>query len=54
LVVATAILTIVSGLLYSWLGAKAFIAMSVLCLMALPIAFSLANALGPIHSEPEA
>ena len=51
---ATAILTIVSGLLYSWLGAKAFIAMSVLCLMALPIAFSLANASGPIHAEPEA
>jgi len=52
--VATSILTIVSGLLYSWLGAKAFIAMSVLCLMALPIAFSLANASGPIHAEPEA
>jgi MFS transporter, PPP family, 3-phenylpropionic acid transporter len=52
--VATAILTIVSGLLYSWLGAKAFIAMSVLCLMALPVAFTLANASGPIHSEPEA
>jgi len=51
---ATAVLTIASGLLYSWLGSKAFIAMSVLCLMALPIAFSLANASGPNHSEPEA
>jgi MFS_1 like family len=38
---ATAILIVVSGWLYSSLGAYAFLVMSGLCLAALPVAFSL-------------
>ena len=41
---ATAILTIASGWLYSALGGLAFLAMSLLCLAALPVAFSLLGA----------
>lgn len=37
----TAILTIASGWLFAWLGGQAFIAMSLLCIAALPVAFSL-------------
>ena len=35
----TAILTITSGWLYSWLGAQAFFAMSLLCIASLPVTF---------------
>jgi MFS transporter, PPP family, 3-phenylpropionic acid transporter len=41
---ATAFLTLVSGWLYSWLGGLAFIGMGLLCIAALPVAFSLVNA----------
>jgi hypothetical protein len=35
---------VVSGWLYAWLGGQAFLAMSLLCLAALPVAFSLITA----------
>ena len=38
---ATALLTLVSGLLYGQMGAQAFLVMSLLCLTALPLAISL-------------
>jgi PPP family 3-phenylpropionic acid transporter len=41
---ATALLTIISGYVYSQIGAGAFIVMSLLCLAALPIARSLSTA----------
>jgi PPP family 3-phenylpropionic acid transporter len=40
----TALLIVVSGWLYAWLGGQAFLAMSLLCLAALPVAFSLITA----------
>jgi PPP family 3-phenylpropionic acid transporter len=43
---ATAILIVVSGWLYSSLGAYAFLVMSGLCLAALPVAFSVRSAAG--------
>jgi PPP family 3-phenylpropionic acid transporter len=48
---ATAILTIASGWLYALLGGLAFFAMSLLCLAALPVAFSLISASDPISAE---
>jgi PPP family 3-phenylpropionic acid transporter len=41
---ATALLTLASGWLYSWLGGLAFFAMGLLCIAALPVAFSLISA----------
>jgi PPP family 3-phenylpropionic acid transporter len=37
---ATALLTLASGWLYSWLGGLAFFAMGLLCIAALPVVFS--------------
>jgi MFS transporter, PPP family, 3-phenylpropionic acid transporter len=41
---ATALLTLASGWLYSWLGGLAFFAMGLLCIAALPVVFSLISA----------
>jgi PPP family 3-phenylpropionic acid transporter len=43
---ATALLIVVSGWLYAWLGGQAFLAMSLLCLAALPVTFSLITTSG--------
>ena len=41
---ATALLTLASGWLYSWLGVLAFFAMGLLCIAALPVVFLLISA----------
>jgi PPP family 3-phenylpropionic acid transporter len=38
---ATALITFVSGILYSGLGAQGFFAMAVLCALALPLTYKL-------------
>ena len=48
---ATALLTLVSGWLYSGLDGMAFLIMSLLCLTALPVAFTLINTSSPISAE---
>jgi len=50
----TALLIVVSGWLYAWLGGQAFLAMSLLCLAALPVAFSLITAPGRTPEEDAA
>ena len=48
---ATALLTLVSGWLYSGLEGMAFLIMSLMCLTALPVAFTLINTSDPIPAE---
>jgi PPP family 3-phenylpropionic acid transporter len=48
---ATALVTLVSGWLYSGLEGMAFLIMSLMCLTALPVAFTLINTSDPIPAE---